>query len=200
MTAQGSPAPGALPRQGRPGRWGTGVPGQGWPRVSFAKEKAADREPTQPGMRLLPPALCASPGPARRGGVTPGTAAPPRQPPRHGQHHLVSPEAERGIRHSSWKNDSSVVFLRDVPLPLINRPVFLEEQQNPRSVRFVTPQISPVPPRPRQPKVSSHFSVSARCCLFLGIQDTARKIPSGTGQVDNLGFVSHEQVSVLAQS
>ncbi|XP_066170769.1 platelet-activating factor acetylhydrolase isoform X1 [Sylvia atricapilla] len=132
-------------------------------------------------MRLLPPALCASPGPARRGGVAPGTAAPPRHPLRHGQPDLVSPEAAPGIRHSSWKNGSGVVFLRDIPLPLINRPVFLEEQQNPPSVRFVTPQISRVPPRPRQQKVSSHFSVSARNCLLLGIQDITRKIPSGTG-------------------
>ncbi|XP_066036128.1 platelet-activating factor acetylhydrolase isoform X1 [Chamaea fasciata] len=132
-------------------------------------------------MRLLPPALCASPGPARRGGVAPGTATPPRHPLRLGQPDLVSPEAEPGCRHSSWKNGSSVVFLRDIPLPLIHRPVFLEEQQNPPSVRFVTPRVSPLPPRPRQPKVSSHFSVSARCCLLLGIQDTTRKIPSGTG-------------------
>lgn len=80
------------------------------------------------------------------------------------------------------------MFLRDVSLLLMLRPVFLEEQQNPPSVRFVAPQISRVPPRPRQPKVSSHLSVSARCCLLLGIQDTARKIPSRTGQVDNSGF------------
>lgn len=200
MTSSGSPASGALPRQARPGGAapGGGVPGGGWPRVSFAKEKAANR--AQPGMRLLPPALCASPGPARRGGVTPGTATAPRQPLRHGQPDLVSPEAEPGVRHSSWKNGSGVVLLRDIPLLLIHRPVFLEEQQNPPSVRFVTPQISPVPPRPRQPEVSSHFSVSARCCLLLGIQDTTRKIPSRTGQVDNSGYVSHEQISILAQS
>ncbi|XP_068039385.1 platelet-activating factor acetylhydrolase isoform X1 [Anomalospiza imberbis] len=132
-------------------------------------------------MRLLPPALCASPGPARRGGVTPGTATSSRHPLRHGQPDLVSPGAEPGIRHSCWKNGSGVVFLRDIPLPLMDRPVFLEEQQNPLSVRFVAPQISRVLPRPHQPKVSSHFSVSARCCLLLGIQDTTRKIPSRTG-------------------
>ncbi|XP_014166576.1 platelet-activating factor acetylhydrolase [Geospiza fortis] len=131
-------------------------------------------------MRLLSPALCASPGPARRGGVTPGTTAPPRHPLRHGQPDLVSPGAELGIRHSFWKNGSGVVFLCDIPLPLMHRPVFLEEQQNPPSVRFVAPQISRVPPRPRQPKISSHFSVSAPCCLLLGIQDTTRKIPSKT--------------------
>ncbi|KAL2306951.1 hypothetical protein Nmel_004900 [Mimus melanotis] len=132
-------------------------------------------------MRLLPPALCASPGPARRRGVTPGTATPPRHPLRRRQPDLVSPGAEPGIRHSSWKNGSGVVFLRDIPLPLMHSPVFLEEQQNPPSVRFVAPQISRVPLRPRQPKVSSHFSVSARCCLLLGIQDTTRKIPSRKG-------------------
>nr|XP_002189523.3 platelet-activating factor acetylhydrolase isoform X2 [Taeniopygia guttata] len=131
-------------------------------------------------MRLLPPALCASPGPARRGGVNPGTATSSRHPLRHGQPDLVSPGAEPGIRHSCWKNGSGVVFLRDIPLPLMHRPVFLEEQQNPLSVRFVAPQISRVPPRPHQPKVSSHFSVSARCCLLLGIQDTTTKIPSRT--------------------
>lgn len=151
-------------------------------------------------MRLLSPVLCASPGPARRGGVTPGAATPSRHPLRHGQPDLVSPGAESGIRHSYWKNGSGVVFLRDIPLPLMHRPVFLEEQQNLPSVRFVAPQISRVLPRPRQPKVSSHFSVSARCCLLLGIQDTTRKIPSRTGQVDNSRFVSHEQISVLAQS
>uniref|UniRef100_A0A674GSU6 1-alkyl-2-acetylglycerophosphocholine esterase n=2 Tax=Taeniopygia guttata TaxID=59729 RepID=A0A674GSU6_TAEGU len=139
-------------------------------------------------MRLLPPALCASPGPARRGGVNPGTATSSRHPLRHGQPDLVSPGAEPGIRHSCWKNGSGVVFLRDIPLPLMHRPVFLEEQQNPLSVRFVAPQISRVPPRPHQPKVSSHFSVSARCCLLLGIQDTTTKIPSRTGQIDNSGF------------
>lgn len=137
-------------------------------------------------MRLLPPALCASPGPARRPGVTPGTATPPRHPLRHGQPDLVSPGAEPGIRHSSWKN---AVFLRDIPLPLMHSPVFLEERQNPPSARFVAPQISRVPLRPRQPKVSSQFSVSAPCCLLLGIQDTPRKIPSRTGQVDNSGFL-----------
>lgn len=151
-------------------------------------------------MRLLPPALCASPGPARRGGVTPGTATPPRHPLRNGQPDLVSPGTEPGIRHFSWKNGSGVVFLRDIPLPLMHRPVFLEEQQNPPPVRFLSPQISRVPPQPRQPKVSSHFSVSARCCLLLGIDDTTRKNPSRTGQVDNSGFVSHEQISILAQS
>ncbi|XP_023780046.1 platelet-activating factor acetylhydrolase isoform X1 [Cyanistes caeruleus] len=131
-------------------------------------------------MRLLPPALCASPGPAWSGGVTPGTATPPRHPLRHGQPDLVSLGAEPGIRHSSWKNGSGVVFLRDIPLPLMHRPVFLEQQNSP-SLRFVAPQISRVPARPRQPKVSSHFSVSAQCCLLLGIQDTTRKIPSRTG-------------------
>ncbi|KAM3676006.1 platelet-activating factor acetylhydrolase isoform 1-T1 [Ammospiza maritima maritima] len=131
-------------------------------------------------MRLLSPALCASPGPARRGGVTPGTATAPRHPLRHGQPDIVSPGAEPGTRHSFWKNGSGVVFLCDIPLPLMHRPVFLEEQQNPPSVRFVAPHISRVPPRPRQPKVSSRFSVSAPCCLLLGIQDTTRKIPSGT--------------------
>ncbi|KAF2974880.1 hypothetical protein EK904_014413 [Melospiza melodia maxima] len=131
-------------------------------------------------MRLLSTALCASPGPARRGGVTPGTATAPRHPLRHGQPDLVSPGAEPGTRHSFWKNGSGVVFLCDIPLPLMHRPVFLEEQQNPPSVRFVAPRISRVPPRPRQPKVSSRFSVSAPCCLLLGIQDTTRKIPSRT--------------------
>lgn len=155
--------------------------------MSFPKEKAVDR--AQPGMRLLSPALCASPGPARRGGVTPGTTTPPRHPLRHGQLDLVSPGAEPGVRHSSWKNGCGVVFLCDIPFPLMHRPVFLEEQQNPPSVRFVAPHISRVPPRPRQPKVSSHFSVSAQCCLLLGIQDTTRKFPSRTGQVDNSRFL-----------
>ncbi|XP_041282045.1 platelet-activating factor acetylhydrolase isoform X1 [Onychostruthus taczanowskii] len=132
-------------------------------------------------MRLLSPALCASPGPARRGGVTPGSATPPRHLLRHGQPDLVSPGAEPGIRHSCWKNGSGVVFLRDIPLPLMHRPVLLEEQQNPPFVRSVAPQSSRVLPRPRQPKVSSHCSVSARRCLLLGIQDTTRKIPSRTG-------------------
>ncbi|XP_064506777.1 platelet-activating factor acetylhydrolase isoform X1 [Pseudopipra pipra] len=132
-------------------------------------------------MRLLPPALGASPGPARLGGVTPGTAAPPRYPLRHGQPALGSPGIEPGLRHSSWKNGSGVVFLRDIPLLLMNRPIFLEEPQNPLSVRFVAPQTSRVPPRPPQPKVSSHLSVSARCCLILRIQDTPRKFPSRTG-------------------
>ncbi|XP_017668537.1 PREDICTED: platelet-activating factor acetylhydrolase isoform X1 [Lepidothrix coronata] len=132
-------------------------------------------------MRLLPPALGASPGPARLGGVTPGTAAPPRHPLRHGQPALVSPGIEPGLRHSSWKNGSGVVFLRDIPLLLMNRPIFLGEPQNPPSVRFVAPQTSRVPPRPPQPKISSHLSVSARCCLILRIQDTPRKFPSRTG-------------------
>ncbi|XP_071302960.1 platelet-activating factor acetylhydrolase isoform X1 [Agelaius tricolor] len=131
-------------------------------------------------MRLLSPALCASPRLARRGGVTPGTVTPPCHPLRHGQPDLVSPGAELGIRHSFWKNGSGVVFLCDIPLPLMHRPIFLEERQNPSSVRFVAPQISRVPPRDRHPKVSSHFSVSARRCLLLGIQDTTRKIPSRT--------------------
>ncbi|XP_050171280.1 platelet-activating factor acetylhydrolase isoform X1 [Myiozetetes cayanensis] len=132
-------------------------------------------------MRVLPPALGASPGPARLGGVTPGTAAPPRPPLRHGQPGPASPGIEPGLRHCSWKKGSGVVFLRDIPLLLMHRPVFLEEPQNPSSLRFAAPQTSRVPPRPPQPKVSSHLSVSARCCLILGIQDTPRKFPSRTG-------------------
>lgn len=134
----GSASPAGPPRGSPAGRWETG---EGWLCVCFPEEKAADR--AQPGMRLLPPALCASPGPARRRGLSPGTATPPRHPLRHGQPDLVLPGAEPGIRHSSWKNGSGVVFLRDIPLPLMHSPVFLEEQQNPPSVRFVAPQISP---------------------------------------------------------
>ncbi|XP_071404333.1 platelet-activating factor acetylhydrolase isoform X1 [Pithys albifrons albifrons] len=132
-------------------------------------------------MRLFAPALCASPGPARLGGVTSGTATQPRHPLRHGQPLLVPPGIEPRLRHSSCKNGSGVIFLRDIPLVLMHRPVFLEELQNPLFVRFVAPQPFRVPPRPPQPKVSPRVSVRARCCLILGIQDTPREFPSRTG-------------------